>query len=202
MGEGPFVQRSVRLAGTTRSKKNNLDDPTSLLIDAFTVKSTHGGEEVGFDGHKKLNGRKRQLACDSQGILMGVGAHDANVHDSQGACALIEEMATVWPTIERAFVDLGYRGAARDLMESYGWTVHFPPPKEGGFHSQLLRWRVERTISWLRRFRRLELAHERKVVYDEAFVWLANHSICFHKLKPFQKPWSSRWHGPRRETTC
>jgi putative transposase len=128
---------------------------------------------LGIDGNKKIHGRKHQLAVDAQGMLIDVHAHAANENDSKASLPLIERLKKRFPTLVYAHVDNGYVGDATAKLEKEGMAVTVPPKKGKGFAAQPVRWRVERSIAWLKNWRRLCADYERTTASSEAFVWLA-----------------------------
>ena len=62
----------------------HVGDPTGGVLDSQTVKAPHG-KARGYDAAKKINGRKRHIAVDTQGLLLGVFVHAASIQDADGA---------------------------------------------------------------------------------------------------------------------
>jgi transposase len=52
-----------------------------------------GGTPKGFDGNKKVNGRKRHIVVDTLGLVLVVVVHAANQHDSPAARAVLTSLA-------------------------------------------------------------------------------------------------------------
>jgi hypothetical protein len=50
-----------------------------------------GGEERGYDGGKKVKGRKRHLLVDTEGFVLKAKVHSAKVMDYEGIKALLEQ---------------------------------------------------------------------------------------------------------------
>jgi len=63
------------------------------LIDSQSVKTCSASEERGFDGGKKIKGRKRHIVVDTMGNLIQVIVHAANVHDTKGGCDVLKAAA-------------------------------------------------------------------------------------------------------------
>lgn len=62
------------------------ESPSLGIIDSRSVKTSHHVDsDRGLDGNKKIKGRKQHIIVDTQGNLMAIAVHEANVHDSKGA---------------------------------------------------------------------------------------------------------------------
>ena len=76
-----------------------------------SVKITSRGGFHGFDGAKKVNGRKRHVLVDTQGLMMQVVVSPAHIQDTFGAQVVLEQIAPALPRLKHIWVDNGYRGA-------------------------------------------------------------------------------------------
>ncbi len=117
----------------------------------------------GIDGGKKIKGIKRHLAVDSNGFPLTIVISRANVHDSKGAIGLAIDTVCKYPTIRLLKADNGYRGPlVKNLKE--GLLVELECVKSNFGTSEFKpisgRWVVERTLSWLESFRRLNRNYE------------------------------------------
>ena len=96
----------------TRRDGGKEPSPTVAIIDSQSVKTTELATTRGFDGHKKVKGRKRHLVTDTTGIPLMVKVTDANVSDNQIAIELLTEVVT----IQLVCADAAYRGELEDWL--------------------------------------------------------------------------------------
>ncbi len=92
------------------------------------------GGPRGYDGVKKVTGRKRHVLVDTQGLVLHVGVHPADRQDRTAIPLLLEGIAQQFPQIEHVWVDQGYMGSGRAWIEEHlGWHVevvkHASPPR-------------------------------------------------------------------------
>lgn len=171
----------------------------AAIIDSQTVKTLAGGVR-GFDGAKKLAGRKRHILVDTQGWLLAVVVHSAALPDRQGGRLVLAAAGEHFPRLQRIWADQGYTGERqRWAAERYGLTVEvvYPPSRQlkryapemlpetgnpGGFQVLPKRWIVERTFSWFGRQRRLSKDYERLVDTSEAWISLVGIRLILARL--------------------
>lgn len=156
---------------------------------------------------KKVWGRKRHVLVDTEGNLLAVKVTGAEQSDQQGAKLLLPPLRKAFPRIQLIWGDSHYGGTfvnwlkehlgwkmqtvlrakipARGLLVAEGeepdWEAHFPT----GFVPLPRRWVVERTFSWISRWRRLARDHEGLPGCSEAFITLAMSRRMLSRLAPF-----------------
>lgn len=158
-------------------------EPTTAIIDSQSVKTTESGGVCGYDAGKKIKGRKRHIATDTQGNLLCSTVHTADIQNRDGAPWLIDQtwifQWQVWPTLARLFADGGYAGWKLELALIQ--TMDTPPILEivrrPNQASRLVvlakRWVVERTFAWLGRCRSLAKDWEKSLASSNAWLTIA-----------------------------
>ena len=130
--------------------------PSYAIIDSQSVKTVYASEERGFDGGKKIKGRKRHIIVDTLGNLLHVSVHKANINDTKAGVAVFERAAEKYPSIKAFSGDAGYRGTAVEFVEErLKLKLNISTKIKDVFAVLPIRWIVERTFAWLNGFRRL-----------------------------------------------
>jgi transposase len=121
-----------------------------------------------------FNGRKRHDLTDTIGLPGGMIVHPADIHDRDGAPALLARARSSFPWLRHIFADSGYAGdKLRDPLKNLGdWTIEIVKRSDvaKGFVLLPRRWVVERTLAWLNRNRRL--AKDVEATIESAVTWL------------------------------
>ena len=129
---------------------------------------------------------------DTLGLIVGVMVHAASLQDRDGAKKLLEKIRFNCPRMEKLWADGGYAGSFAQWVEHFtGWKmeiVHRDPGTEG-FKVLPLRWIVERTFSWLNRYRRLSKDYELLPRASENIIYLAMINLMLHRLAPEPVPY-------------
>lgn len=187
--DGTWERINTALREQVREAAGREVQPSLAIIDRQSVKTTEVGGERGFDGGKKVNGRKRHILVDTMGNLLKVVAHAAHLGDRVGAQDLLLKLPTpLWTRLEKILADGGYEGATFQAWVQQTFavelTITLRPPHTQGFVLIPVRWVVERTFAWLGRYRRLSKDYERLTVHSEGMVYLASIHRLLHRLAP------------------
>ena len=195
-----------RLRDRLRVRAGRKDLPTAAVIDSQSVKSadTVGAATSGFDGGKKIKGRKRHLAVDSNGWLLAVLVTAASVQDRDGGHRLVALLRERFSTITLVWADGGYTGRLVTWAQAVlhlSITVVKRTDDVRGFVVVPHRWVVERTFGWLAHYRRLVRDYERRPEHHEAMVLWATTMIMTRQLahQATDQPAHPRWGGERRK---
>jgi putative transposase len=178
-----IVRALVRLA---RRKLGRKPIPTAAVIDSQTASTTQAGGPRGFDPGKRIHGRKRHIVTDTNGLVLAVHVHPANVQDVHGAVPLLERLRQRFPRLRHVFADRVYRGKQlREALSRCGpWTIEIVerPPGVKGFQLLPRRWVVERTFAWFGRCRRLARDFEGAAATEVAWLLVAHLRLLTRRL--------------------
>ena len=161
--------------------------PTGAIFDSATRQSTpESGHRAGYDGHKRRRGSKLHLAVDTLGHLLALRVTPADAQDRDQVGALAEAVqAATGQTVEVAFVDQGYTGAApAGAAMEHGIRLEVVKLEEAkrGFVLLPRRWVVERSFAWAARLRRLARDYERLPEVVSGLHFVAFVGLMLHRL--------------------
>lgn len=158
-------------------------DPSYALIDSRSVKTTSAAENRGYDGGKKVKGRKHHIVTDILGLLLFVKAHAANIHDTVAGGEVLQGALLKYPSLIGACGDAGYRKTFEEDAAKLGISVDIiQRVADAGWHILPKRWRVERTIGWFNSSRRLSKDYEINTDSVENMIIISHVATLLRRL--------------------
>jgi len=184
MGVWTYLQREIY--EQTRLAAGRNPCPSVVIMDGQSVKTTEHGGVRGFDGHKRVKGRKRHILVDTLGLMIANRVEPANISDRRAGNRLLAGLSPLFPKIRTVMADAGHdsRKLARELMREAGWKLQITKRGQRAFQITGLTWIVERTFAWLGRNRRFSKDYEYRVQTSETLLDIAATRLMLNRLAP------------------
>ena len=178
--DGVWARVMETLRQWERRSLGRQPEPSAGSIDSQSIKTATQSEDIGFDGNKKLKGRKRHILVGTLGLIIAVVVTSADTADRLGLVELLSQyfadgvkrLRKVW--VEGAYPAEWLEEWVRGLKQTHTIDLEATTNKEGkGFQVIPWRWAVERTCAWLRNDRRHSRDDERLTANSAAMIQMS-----------------------------
>ena len=185
---GVWARVMDQLNRQERQRHGRHPTPSAGSIDSQSVKTATQSETKGYDGGKKINGRKRHALVDTLGLVLGVRVTAADVGDRAGLKQVLTAyFSTGVKRLRKLWVDGGYSGDdlkdwVAGLKRTHKIDLEVVGRTGSGFTLVPRRWVAERTFAWLLNYRRHSKDYERRTCNSEALIQIAMSHLLLKRL--------------------
>lgn len=183
---GTWVRVHRNLYARARLAAGREPCPSLVIMDGQSVKTTERGGVRGFDGHKRVKGRKRHILVDTLGLIITCRVEPAGISDQRAGARLLGGLRPFFPAICTVMADAGHQSGklAQTLKRHEGWELVITKRSQRAFKIKGLTWIVERSFAWLGRNRRFSKDYEYRVQTSETMIDVAAIRLMLHRLAP------------------
>lgn len=183
--DGTYRKVNNELSRLFRLRSGRADTPTLGIIDSQSTKVTDCAVTRGYDGFKKVNGRKKHIIVDVLGNIIDLHVHNANIHDSKGAQMFLNSLKMLPFHLKKIIADKGYYGDIESEFKNklkIDLEIAGNRKNNNGFVVISKRWIVERTFAWFGKFRRLCKDYEVLSCSVVSFCYLSMIKLLINRL--------------------
>jgi putative transposase len=116
--DGTWERLNTELRERLRCRLGRDPNPSAAIVDSQSARTSGvGGQERGFDPAKNVEGRKRHLLVDTEGLVLKAKVHSARVPDADGIGLLLGSARVGLSRLSHLWVDAGYQGRGKRWAE-------------------------------------------------------------------------------------